>query len=150
MCNMTPCQVQKLDGESPQVIWVWCVLYTSWTECCWLPDSGGGGQSKWIWWYLTPAWIGWRPLPQPAFTLNPLLRFRLTTHTSHEAELGTESNLIYMSLFVCPWFDTRMDGLWLMNAQKSSPFRTIHKKWHFNSTPFLQPLLRFVAVICSV
>lgn len=137
--------VVEYRNESHQVIWDKCELYTSWTERCWLPDSVGGGHSERIWWYLTPAWIGWQPQPRPALALNPLLRFSLAAHISHE-QSGPgkrEQTNIYV-FFVCLWFDTKTDGLWLTNAQKSSPFRTIHKKWHFNSTPF-----QICAAVCN-
>lgn len=114
---MTRCQVQKWDGESPQVIWDRCALCSSRTECRWLPDSGGGGHSVRIWWYLTPARIGWRPLPRPAFTLSPLLRFRLTTHTSHErgqAQRAQTNMYVFFFLSACALTQKWMAFGWWM------------------------------------
>lgn len=62
------------------------------------------------------------------FHTQPLSQIQTDHPYITRAGLGTKSKLICMSFFICLWFDTKMDGLWLMNAQKGSPFECIHEK----------------------
>lgn len=145
MCNMTR-QVQKWDGESPQVIWDRWVLYSSRTECCWLPDSSGGGGHDGIWHQLG---------------LDDGLCLDLLSHSAcysdpdwppihHTSRAGhrEQTNMSFFFLSACGLTQKWMAFGWWMSRRVARLGPYIRSDILIPAP--LKPLMHFVTVFCSV